>query len=402
MSRITIEQKAGLDFLDLILFNELVVEYGMNAVELRQLDNIIERVTLMTEDRYSDSEAEIIKHMAYYFLEVKLANSIYDLGKIYNIKAPRPNIANEMIQALEEYNCDYQIAFMYAVTEKSTGVDVGYAWEIAEKLRGEFIGYSALVRRDLLKRCFIREFRSAPVDVYCWLAVTGVFRITKNSPDRMHRELDSKLKIRLVLLADYEAITHHLKMHISKDCSILGFLGSQRCLKETTINRILDIQNKFIAAINKPSLQGIPLMYLRDPASKEQVQDFFKQRGDRKIRLRMHTGTLASWLSVMGAVMVELERKREGVNAPAIFSSSDNEGKITETVTKRLFDEYGLRINPDALYRTHAKMKNTTFNLLSHYCKNTRQARIAIPPPWDDIFYISTFIHTESLKDKCN
>ncbi|HFH4163408.1 hypothetical protein APA86_24985 [Pseudomonas aeruginosa] len=417
MARTTKAQKAGMDFLDLVLFNELVVEHGMDAVELRQLDTVIERVTEMAEDRYSGREAEIIKHVAYHFLELTLANSTEEFRHACQIKVPPLDLASEMIEAVESYNRSYQMAFMHVITEMSTGVDASYAWEIAETLREEFLGCSALVRRDLLKRCFVREFREVSVDVYCWLIVAGVLPVTKNRPDRIRREFDTRLKIRLILLADYEMITHHLSMCISKDGSVLVFLENPKFnLKEATVERLLDIQKHFIDAVAKPSLRGIPLLHLRDLASNEQVQDFFEQWGSRKVRFRMHGGTLASWLGVLGAFMVCQERMRHAVNAvqkkypngtgsvcisdlkiPAIYNEFCNKGTVTEIVTKRL-SECGLRVGPRTLYCAHAEMENITLKLLREYCKKTRQAGIAMPSSCEDIFYRLTFIHAGKLK----
>ncbi len=173
MARITKAQKAGLDFLDLVFFNELVVYQGMDAEERRQLEMVIQRVTQMAESRHSGRESEIIKHLAYYFLEVSLANTTEELRQAIWVEVPPPDLSKETIEAVERYMNVFQMAFMLAMTEKSTGVLASYALEIADALKGEFVSYSALVRRDLLKRCFVREFRDVSVGVYCWLTVAG-------------------------------------------------------------------------------------------------------------------------------------------------------------------------------------------------------------------------------------
>ncbi|WP_340053167.1 hypothetical protein [Pseudomonas sp. JAI120] len=47
MARITKAQKAGLDFLDQIFFNELVVHRGMNDEEQQQLETVIKSSLLI-------------------------------------------------------------------------------------------------------------------------------------------------------------------------------------------------------------------------------------------------------------------------------------------------------------------------------------------------------------------
>ncbi|MCU1724518.1 hypothetical protein [Pseudomonas sp. 5P_5.1_Bac1] len=416
MARITKAQKAGLDFLDLVLFSELVVYRGMDAEERRQLDTVVQRVTQMAESRHAGREVEIIKHLAYYFLEVSLANTAEELRQAIPVDVPRPDLSNETIEAVDRFTRDFQMAFMLAMTSTSTGVEASYALEIAETLRGEFVGYSALVRRDLLKRCFVREFGDVSVGVYCWLTVTGVLPVTKNDLGRFDLEFDQKFMTRLALLADYEMITHGLKVLISKDNSICVYLGKREFnLKDETVDRLLDIQKHFNAATTKSSLRGIPLINLRDLKDRARVQDFFEQWGSRTVRLRMHTGTLASWLSILGANMVELQLLREyeraarekypnsagpieiaDLKVAAIFNACDNQHTITEYVKDRLL-EYGLKINPDTLYRMHSTMRKTVFRLLSLYCKLTRDAGVATSPLYDDTFYGSTFIHADKL-----
>ncbi|ETK42528.1 hypothetical protein H098_08105 [Pseudomonas fluorescens FH5] len=416
MARITEAQKAGLDFLDLVFFNELVVHRGMDAEERRQLETVVWRVTQVAESRHSGREAEIIKHLAYYFLEVSLANTTEELRQASPVEVPSLDLSKETIEAVDQFTNDFQMAFMLAMTEKSTGVLASHALEIADVLKGEFVGYSALVRRDLLKRCFVLEFRDVSVGVYCWLTVTGVLPVTKNRPDRTVSEFDEKFITRLTLLADYEMIVHGLNMMISKDNSICVFLGKQQFnLKEATVDRLLDIQKHFNEAISKSSLRGIPLINMRNLASAAQVQDFFERWGTRKVRLRMHTGTLASWLSILGAGMVELQLWREydhaarekypnGIESvditelkvPAIFNACDNQHTISEFVKNKLSKE-GLRINPDTLYRNHSMMRKTILRLLDMYCKLTRDAGIVMSPMHDDTYYGSTFIHADKL-----
>ncbi|MHA6791851.1 hypothetical protein ACWA6H_29660 [Pseudomonas bijieensis] len=416
MARITKAQKAGLDFLDMVFFNELVVYRGMDAEERLQLETVIQRVTQMAENRYSGPECEIIKHLAYFFLEVSLANTTEELRQAAPVSLPPLDLSRETIEALDRHRDTVQMAFMLAMTRISTKVDAGYALEIADTLKGEFVGYSALVRRDLLKRCFVREFKEASVGVYCWLTVAGVLPVTKNSPDRICSEFDEMFITRLALLADYEMITHGLNMMISKDNSICVFLGKREFnLTETTVDRLLDIQKHFNEAVTKSSLQGIPLINIRDLSSMEQVQDFFERWGIRKVRLRMHTGTLASWLGILGAGMVELQlwgeydhaaRKKypnttgtvaiAELKVPAIFNACDNQHTITEFVKERL-SEYGLKINPDTLYRSHSMMNKTILRLLRLYCKLTRDAGFVMSPIYDDTFYASAFIHADKL-----
>lgn len=416
MARITKAQKAGLDFLDQIFFNELVVHRGMNSEEQRQLETVITRVTQMAESKYSGREAEIIKHLAYYFLEVTLINTRDEWKQAIPVEVPPLDLPKETIEAVDRYTNTVQMASMLAFTEMSTGFEASYALEIFETLKDEFVGYSALVRRDLVKRCFVCEFRDAPVASYCWLIVAGVLPVTKNGPDRINRSFNAEFITRLTLMADYEMITHHLKVTLSKNSSASVFLGQPKFdLQEATIDRLLDVQKVFNESSTKSSLRGVPLINFCNLTNIAQVQNFFEQWGSRKARLRMHSGTLASWLGILGAGMVEMQLSRKYYDAaqekyksgaefvevsdlkvPAIFNACNNKYTITEFVKERL-SEYGLQINSDTLYRNHSMMSKTVLRLLSMYCKMTRDAGVVMAAIDDDTFYMSLFIHADKM-----
>lgn len=410
MARITKAQKAGLDFLDQILFNELVLHRGMNIEERHQIETIVESVTQMAESKYSGHEAEIIKHLAYHFLAVTLASTHDEWKKFIAVGEVSRDIA-EKIEAVENHMRSFQMALMLAITEKSTGFKASFALEILETLKDEFIGFSALVKGDLVRRCFVFEFEDASVKSYCWLTITGVLAVTKNSPARINNNLSAEFRARLTLLADYEMIAHKMKVMFSKNSIASAYLGQHNFdLKETTIDRLLDVQRIFNESCAKSSLHTIPLLSLRDLKKAAQVQEFFEQWGNRQVRLRMHIGTLAGWLGVLGSGMVDMRLAREydyaaqekrvngiapvetsDLKVPAIFNACDNKGTITELVKERLL-EYGLQISSDALYRNHSKMSKTTLRFLHTYCEMTREAGLVNSATEDDAFYISLLL----------
>lgn len=419
MARITNTQKAGLDFLDQMFFNELVVRRGMNTEDQQQLDTIITRVTQMTEKEYSGSEAEIIKHLVYYFLEVTLTDTYYGRGKAIPKGVKHLDLSKETIEAIDHYARNLQLAFMLSLTEQSTGFDASYALEIFEVVKDEFVGYSAIVRRDLAWRCFVSEFRDASLNSYCWLSASGVLPLTKNSPDRIRSNFDAEFMMRLTLMADYGMITHYLKVTLSNINTASAVLEHwKHDLKESAIDRLLNIQKVFNESSTKSSLHNIPMINIFDLNEKNRVQYFFEQWGKRKVRLRMHPGTLASWLGFLGAGLVEMQLVTEhhstakekfensvesdeisDLKVPAIFNTCDNRDTITEFVKQRLL-EYGLQINSDTLYRVHSSMRKTTLPLLEIYCRMTRDSGVVMPATYDDTFYMSLFIHKDKMRTK--
>lgn len=419
MARIKKAQKAGLDFLDHMFFNELVVHRGMNAEEQQQLETLIARVTQITESKYSDHEAEIIKHLVYCFLEITLINTFCEWEKPKYIEIQHLDFSEEKIEAINQHICNFQMAFMLALTEMSTEFEASYALEVFEVVKDEFVDFSAIVRRDLGWRCFVYEFKDASLNSYCWLTVSGILPVTKNNPDRISSNFNAEFMARLTLMANYEMITNHLKVTFSNINSASVVLNHWKSdLKEVTIDRLLDVQKVFNQLSTKSSLRSIPLINLCDLNNKIRVQHFFEQWGKRKARLRMHPGTLASWLGFLGAGLVEIQLVREphpdtqeeikngaesveiyDFKIPAIFNAYNNRDTITEVVKQKLLG-HGLQINSDTLYRKHAKMKKTTLRLLDIYCKMTRDSGVVMPAIFDDIFYISLFINQEKMPFK--
>lgn len=420
MARITKSQKAGLDFLDQIYFSDIVVHLGMNYEERQQLDTIIRSVKTMAERKYSGREAEVIKHLAYFLLEVNLATTTKELAISDSTRVLPPDLSIDTIEAVDNFKKDFQSALMFVTLEKNTGISAEFAFEIYDSLKSEFIGYSALVKRDLLTRCFVREFRDSSIGVYSWMTVKGVLPVTKNSPERLCNDFNENFETRLTLVADYEMLMHYFKLTISKDNSARVFLNNANFeLQETTIDRLLDIQRVFHEAISKKSLRNsFPQLSNRDLNIKHQITYFFEQWGNRKTRLRTHTGTLASWPGIIGAGMVQKQLDHEYYEAAreklgncagsvnisdltvtAIYNAFDNQNTITESVREKL-ENCGIRISADTLYRSHTHMKKTLIRLLRAYCEMTRSSQIALSAMHDDSAYISIFIHSDNLPNQ--
>lgn len=418
MARIKTEHRAGLDFLDQVLFHDLVVHIGMDWRERGQLKTIISRVREMVEARCTGRDVEIITHLAYYFLEISLANTMDEWRQAATFKVPDPVLPKETVVAVHEHTKAYQSAWMLVASQLTTGVDGVLALQIAETLNDEFAGYSPLVRRDLVRRCFAYEFQDASLSVYCWLVIAGVLPVTKTDRERLHLEFSERFLTRLSLLADFESLMHALCMDIAKTNTTGVFLGQpQFDLKEKTVDRLLNIQKTFHEALNKKSLSAAPVLCKPGVLqhTHEHVQNFFKKLGMRKVRLRMHNGSLASWLGVLGASLVEQVLMIEYENAAceqfpngpgivnkadlkvrAIFNALDNQGTITDSVKNRL-STLGFTINPDTLYRVHSAMNKSTLYMIDLYCKTTRDMGMVMSSLYEDPHYGGIFIHADRM-----
>ncbi|MEQ9876752.1 hypothetical protein ABRP92_02025 [Pectobacterium aroidearum] len=412
MARITKEQKAATDFVDQLCFDQLVVHWGMTAAERKQIKEIVTRVNQMAEEHYSGANVEAIKHLAYCFLEVNLANTRDELKKAIPVDVEPLDLPEETIAAFDRHNINYQMAFMLVSIEKTTGFDASYALEIFETLKDEFVGYSALVRRDLVKRCLAWEFKDAPLMAYCWLTVTGVLPARKNGPERINNPVTPEFITRLTLLASHEMVIHYLKITLGKT-SIASVLVRDKKLKlkENYIDSLLNVESVFNEACLRPSLRSVPQITVCEFNNPKRVKKFFSNWGSRKTKLRMHTGTLASWPGFLGTAMLEIRLASEYLSAaqekfrlgthtvamtdlkvPAIFNAFDNHDTLSAEVQGKLA-AYGLQINADTLYRTHAVISKTTLHILYNYCQLTRTTGVVMSPTEDDIWYMSLFIH---------
>ncbi|EPT6974912.1 hypothetical protein ACXO29_002878 [Cronobacter sakazakii] len=416
MTRITKEQKAAMDFVDQLCFDQLVVHCGMTAAERQQTKEIVTRVNQMAEEHYTGANAEAIKHMAYCFLEVYLANTRDELIEAIPVDVEAIDLPEETIADYDRYSTNYQLAFMLVVIEKATGFDTRYALEIAETLKEEFAGYSALVRRDLVKRCLAWEFVDAPLKAYCWLIVTGILPARKNGPERINNSVTPEFATRLTLMASHEMIMQYLKVTLgAKSAASVLVRNNNLKLNENYIERLLDVEHSFNEASLRPSLRDVPLITIRDFNNPQRVQKFFSNWGSRKTRLRMHTGTLASWPGYLGAAMIEIrladeylsaaqEKFRQGsrnvymsdLKVLPIFNAFDNQHTLSAEVQGKLAT-YGLQIIADTLYRTHVMIIKTTLQLLHSYCHLTRTTGVVMSAIEDDIWYMSLFIHRDKV-----
>lgn len=413
MPRTTKAHKAGLDLLDQIVFNELVVYQGMTDYERLQLDTIISRVTEMAETKYVGSEIEFIKHLAFALLGVALCNTIDECQAAFPVIPQATNVTLEEINKVEKHHKKYVMQKVLDHTGEWMGLDGDYALKIVDELRSEFTGYSALVRRDLLMRCFVAEFSDASVKTYCWLISCGVLPVTKNGPDRIKWLMDENIAMRLALICDYEMIAHQINISSHGYYPPETRIAQDKLeLHEQVNDRLLDVEIAHRRSAGQRSLKGfIPLIGDVDMFNQERIKEFFRNWGERKARFRMYSGNLASWLGFLGAVMVKkdhvVEQKKQELEdsrakdtgeiakrvMQGIYSDTDNAGKITENVQSRLADLYGLRISANTLYRAYDdRLFLSNDHLLENYCRLSRDLDVAFPAIGEDNLYQGSFM----------
>tara|TARA_R100000027_G_C2247406_1_gene93588 strand:- start:1315 stop:2484 length:1170 start_codon:yes stop_codon:yes gene_type:complete len=375
----------------------------MTDEERRQLQTIVERVTTMVERKYSGWTAEIIKHAAYCFLEVSMSGSQEEWEPDSLPENESLDLSRNDIKAVDQHNRNFKIASILLFIKISTGVDVDFSYQISETLKPEFMNFSDLVKKNLVNRCFVLDFKEASLKSYCLLILAGVLPVTKFRSDGVNGNFDESFVVRLSLMADHKMASHFFQVLMSKANIADTLLDKLNpVLNEKAIDDLIGVRTKLYETRSKKSLRGVPLTN-GDLTTEGKAWEFFSHWEKRKSRFRIHSKSLGGWLGILGAEMVEIRRLDElrnvnsvlsdrtsGAEKSAIFRAIDNRGTITDQIRHRLA-QYGFSINADTLYRHYSEISKTTIPLIDAYCEALREAKFQVSTTEEEDALMSVF-----------
>ncbi len=301
MPRVNKMQHSGEDLLDQILFHELVVRTSMTDLELEQLADVIRRVDKMVGEKFSGTEAEIVTHLSYCFLDICLADPIIKFREsgIAAEFVPKLGLSDEESLKAEKSIALMHVAVLLAITETVFGIDASFAVEVRDALVDKFAAYSPLVRGNLAQRCFAFECPFSSALTYCWLVNKGVFQSKKHVSSEIFSDFHPDFSIRLHLLAVHEALKNSTVLGISTLQSQIASLSVLRSNREKfeikEFDKLTDVKYGLEKAEgNKSVLLGLTIDQLTSP-DHSAIQQFFTMLAAYSHRYRMNSGTLASW-----------------------------------------------------------------------------------------------------------
>lgn len=401
MGRITPSHVAGLDLIDKLFFNQILV-LCIFQEELKWLNELdIDLKRELTKRGVEGVKMQIVRHSVLCLLESEISDSILQLNEAFPDQLPSlpDNITIHQYEQVQSHNLEYFQAMVLAIMSVFHQCEDQVVIEIKNALLGKYKRAPVTVRHRLVDRMFSYEFMNAPIDCFTWLAKMEVLESSKYPSSRLKAKYDHEFLERLVLLCEFDIQRAYI--HRNKFNDFEGSLNVINSIKNLSKNARKSIASQVLKSIeidilgeNKNTFPGINLSELENPVS---IQHFFINLNMYRISFRVFQGSLAGFIGMLCGGMVEVMIYSD--QKKSIYSAERNEGSLTEYISN-IMGNRGFRINARTIYERHRDFKDTILKIITAYYELMRFVNVSIPPWCDDFAYQGVILQASQIKPK--
>lgn len=404
MGRISASHTAGLDLIDKLFFNQILVQclFTEELLWLKDLDTDLDRE--LTHKGVTGVQRQVVRHGVLCMLEAELSESLLRLREVFPDKLPAlpENIKIHQYEQLQRYNLDYFQGTVLAVLSKSHQCDQLVVIEITNSLLGKYKKAPATVRYQLVERMFSYEFINAPIDCFTWLAKMGVLDSSKYPGYRLDARHSPEFLERLTLLCELDVQRDYNQRVTCQDGDISWNLtsGIKNLSKKT--RRLLFSQVLKAIEVNEMTnlKHSFPIVSLTELEKPDSIQHFFSSMATYATRVRVFQGSLAGWIGMLCGGSVEVLSQRPDQKKHIYSADAEcNEGSVTDYISKGM-SYRGFPINARTIYERHRDFKETILKMVTTYYHMMLSANVAIPPYMNDLVYHGMILQVGQLKPK--
>ena len=402
MARISSSHVAGLDLIDKLFFNQILV-HCLSTDELlwlKGLDTDLDHE--LTHSDVTDAQRQVVRHGVLCILEAELSDPLRTPNEIFSVKRPElpENIPIKQYEELERYLLDFYIANVIALISVSHKCEQKIIFDIAESLIKKYKKkpISAIVRCYLVEKMFSYEFVNAPIDCFTWLSKMGVLDSKKYRGDRLNSMYRPEFLERLTLLCELDLYREDTSSTFNENEYIeIYSLREIYNLPKKTKNFILSKISNSFNAIKGNTKNSIPFLAFEKLENQNSVKDFFSimESNKNRVRVRSFQGSLGGYIGILCGGYVEL-LIRDSNKKESIYSAESNEGSLTDFISKWI-NSRGFCINARTIYERHREFKETILRITDTYRDMTK---VAIPPYVEDYLYNEIICQGIKLKPK--
>lgn len=364
MARLTPSHVAGLDLIDKLLFNQILVScrFSEELHLLNELDRDLE--SELTGRGLAGLNRQLVKHCVTCLLEADLSDSMLALKEVYPDALPDlpPGLDLGTYRKIEEYQRNFFKAVVLSVLNKTHQCDSMASIQIAGKLVEKYRKAPATFRYRLTDRLFAWNFIAAPVDCFTWLSKMGILKSAKHPGAALTARYDPEFLQRLALLCELDELRSLVRRSAGAKGSTWAVMLDEVSRRgDLTSEAITPLESKAIKDLlttSMPHLRSsfpcIQMGRLEHPAT---VRKFFNDLNNYSVRVRVFQGGLSSWTGMLCAGIVELldviyEEKK------AIYVADFNDGTLTDRISKGMSSR-GFEITARVIYERHRDFKET-------------------------------------------
>ncbi len=402
MGRIAASHVAGLDLIDKLFFNQVLVFclFEEELVWLKELAADLDRE--LTGKGITGVHRQVLKHCVLCMMEIELSDSLLRLREAYPDKLPAlpEAMSEEGFQETERYTLEFFQGMVLAAASLSHQSDTQLVIEITNALLEKYREAPATVRFRLVDRMFAFEFMPAPIDCFTWLAKMGVLDSSKHPGVGLKSRYQPEFLQRLALMCEFDLHRDHNWRTARLD--VLASSGLHVIAKETpqeSRDLLLQQEIKRMEVLSKPELNhripGVDLGELENPAS---IQRFFTHLNTYALRFRFFQGSLASWTGMMCGGGVEILHRLQDRKRP-IYADEFNEGSLTQLISEGM-SARGFEITARTIYERHRDFKETVLAMITTYYQLLLFQGVAPPPNIIDMTHHGLALRFDRFKPK--
>ncbi len=386
MARTTKLQSAGLDLLDRIFQNQLLVDLHFSEAERDALHSIGTKARKLSSAAGLEGLAlERTIHWSLALVELYAADHLSTLAQMADM--PCEPIDQNALGFLT----NFEAAFILALADKQDGLGQ-VSHRVAVELVGEVTTMTATVRHRLAERVFAVEFPEGPLEVLAWLCEANVIVPAKFRGRREPRSL-AAVSLRAVALWELDGIREVLPLLLATDSVKEGqggrtnggvdatgwlrnILRSEQIIgSDAASGRIVTLMRRQRARVGLAQSRTILLLDSTSWDTAARVHSVLPGLAELAYWDRgvvTHRGKTTSPIAAMMLAKAVLAHPNR-----TVYSAESGTTLAHDVVN--MLAQFGLTLSADTVYRTYSNRHKAHMERTALYYKMLQTADIAFP-----------------------
>lgn len=401
MPRTTATKAAGIDLLDRLYCNQILVHLVFGLEERDWLRRLATRVRVaVAEKGVTGLQAERLKHWTLCLLEIFLADELYDLAKRVPFDLPPlpAGLSSKMDADVNAYKRDFFAGIAVAVSESRLAPEYeNVALEIASGLKEKFRSAPSAVRHRLVERVLAIEFPDAPIYVFAWLAEMGVVPSAKFRKERSTVPLPDVVAVRAASICEFEMLRSYVagSMRLGRHNrgwaeALLTQMGKP--LSNQAKDRLLSVMQAAERRQILPALKNSFAVLIESRwRDEDYMASFFANCHSMAPYIRTAFQKQSTALTDIAAAMMMIKvRKMTADSHKALYTVEAEDGKEPASIAHDVSTELcksGFQLNARTIYRHYSENLQIHVANLSGYFKMLKRFDTALPAEYEDIYH---------------
>lgn len=393
MARTTPAKAAGLNLLDRLYRNQMIVDLVFSQDERQALESISSQARSMLEAaQLGGLPLERAIHYALTGLEILAADNIEDIADRVELSTQsREALGDHTFLAVMKFSRDAALALHLAMAGHVVGNQQAVI-DVVNALAEECRAAPAIVRYRLAERALAVEYPDSPLQVMTWLARMDVVRSAKfNGRDKIQHSLDP-VSIRAVSLLELETfrrVVQSLSLASDPRQVVRRIMGrDDESVSEAAFVRLADVAKREGALAQAGPRMCVPLAHRW--SDRGYIQGLFDVLYETAPWVHVELNKKSTAVSDIAAAMIARAKLKNPQRATYAEGAAVT---LSQEVAEKLL-EHGFNVNPQTLQRHYVGSHNKHLKDLSRCCEAVRAVGVALPATDPDILQLHQVVVT--------